>query len=201
MSDSLPLYVCRYTLFRDRQAIFSDVGLCLLFLLVIKNIVVDKGQEVVNICAPVFQLPYQAFFNVFCGHILSPFLLVFWRFPLRTRTRARTSKAVSNFSPFFPRAHDGPVLSTLCLGFQIRGDFGFGDRGVSWLPSFFCYGNFSFMVFIPVAPRTNYDRVRLPVFVVLRQGQVWPLPYFVDVVDNGDGPPVVAAALLLPWLA
>lgn len=57
------------------------------------------------------------------------------------------------------------------------------------------------MVFVPVAARTNYNDVRLSVFVILRQGQVWPLPYFVDVVDNSDGPPVVAAALLLPWLA
>ena len=57
------------------------------------------------------------------------------------------------------------------------------------------------MVFIPVAPWANYNGVRLPVFVVLRQGKVWPLPYLVDVVDNGDGPPVVAAAFLFPWLA
>ena len=57
------------------------------------------------------------------------------------------------------------------------------------------------MVFIPVAPWANNDGIRLPVFVILRQGQVWPLPYLVDMVDDCDGPPVVAAVLLFPRLA
>ena len=119
----------------------------------------------------------------------------------RRSSKPRKQITGAAFPHFFRCARDSAVLSPLGLGFQGGRDFAFRGWGVSGLPPFFCHGNFSFMMFFPVAPRADNHSVELPPVVVLGQSQVRSLPYLIAVVDNSDRAPVVTVSLLFPWLA